>query len=193
MTVGTAATTVAIVAADKDKNVKIYGNYNEDEGYWFNKEKFFINVIADSQAEAERIARELSRASCRSRGGHLSILEINNHRLRPPAASILDSRYGTDIQFKCSTDIETPGPLSIFITTEKQENSERLAKELADEACREDGKTARIIKIDNALRSISFLVLDKWYASEINFICADEMQTPSDSMTNGTEATPPIN
>ncbi len=133
-TVGVATVTPVVVAADinKDSNVKIYGNYNDDHGYWLDKDKFHIYVEADSQDESERIARVLSSESCEKRGRFFSILKIQNDQLAPPSVSIFDDKYSTEIQFTCTTTEKAKlEPSSIFVTTEDQDNSVRLARGLA--------------------------------------------------------------
>jgi len=200
--VGATATTATVIAVDnyKDENVKIYGNYNNDYGFWFDKEKFNIYVVANSQDESERIARELSSESCQKREKVFSILNLNNNRERPPFASIFDSKYATEIQFKCTFESAKSDPSSIFITTEDQDNSERLARELANESCQSRGENITIIKVDNYLRPISLLVLDKWYASDITYRCSikttegdivetDEPQSTPNNSINRTENT----
>ena len=172
-TVGLTAITASGMVTD-DENIKVHGNYNDDHGYWFDKDKFFIDVEADSEDHAERVARELSGKSCQKREKAFSILELHNYRLRPPFASIFDNKYATEIQFKCTSETAKSDPSSILVSTEDQDSSEQLARELATEACQSEKEYMTIIQVDNYLRPISLLVLDKWYASNITFRCSNK-------------------
>lgn len=205
-TVGATATTAAVIAADvtdkdKEENVRIYGNYKDEQGFWLDKDKFGIFVIADSQIEAERIARDLSRESCLQRDRFYSILSMQSERIGPPLASILDSKYAAEIGFSCTTDMTISGNYSIRVTTENQDNSERLARELAHESCQNREEDISIIEVDNYLRPVSLLVLDAWYATDITFSCVakttdeqvinpNEPQRTPDNSNNRTEDAP---
>lgn len=198
--VGATATTAAVIAIDaahkdKDKNVKIYGNYNDENGFWLDKDKFSIFVIADSQYKAERIARKLSREACQQKGRFFSILSMQNER---PYSLI--TRYDTEISFNCTSEMTRSETYSILVTTEDQNNSERLARELANESCKDREEDIAIIDVDNYLRPVSLLVLDAWYATNITFSCvaktteahiinSNEPHSTSDNSINQTENT----
>jgi hypothetical protein len=74
---GAVGTTAAVAIDIRDGSpVKVYGNYGDEHGYWFDKELYFVWVTSDNTDVSERVARATATEACAQRGKPLKVADI---------------------------------------------------------------------------------------------------------------------
>ncbi len=103
---GAVGTTV-VVAADigESSPVRVYGNYDNKQGYWFDKELYFVWASSDSKEVSERVARATATNACTQRGGKsLRVTKTGAWRQWPPFAPIYRKSYAFEMKFRCDNN-----------------------------------------------------------------------------------------
>ncbi|MCW8892225.1 MAG: hypothetical protein OQL18_02770 [Deltaproteobacteria bacterium] len=102
---GAVATTAAVaVDIGESSPVKVYGNYGDEHGYWFDKELYFIWVTSDSTDVSERVARATATDSCVRRGKALRVTDTSAWREWPPFAPIYRKSFAFEMKFRCDNE-----------------------------------------------------------------------------------------
>ena len=67
----------AAVAADigESSPVKVYGNYGDDHGFWFDRDLFSVSVISESPEESKQVAHDTAINSCAQRDKILNVVK----------------------------------------------------------------------------------------------------------------------
>ena len=97
------AGTVATHDETKSRATRVFGNYGDEEGYWFDRELYYVSVNSESPEESERVARGTATTSCAKRKRHLQIVKLEATR---DWMALFRPRFSFWIQFRCSQNAE---------------------------------------------------------------------------------------
>jgi hypothetical protein len=78
---------------------KVYGNYGDDSGCWFDKELYRVLVTSLSAEASERVARSTATDACRQKGGksmRVTDTSASRHGLAPI--------YWFEMKFRCDNE-----------------------------------------------------------------------------------------
>lgn len=98
--VGTSAAVVANEGAKE--GTKVYGTYRD--GFWFDRDRFSVWVVADSPDEAERVARSTATDSCRQQGKDVTPIYSNAWQERALFIPMKLDRFSFEMQFRCGSE-----------------------------------------------------------------------------------------
>jgi hypothetical protein len=95
-----ASTTGAIVSRDAaPPAVNIYGNF--EDGFWFDRKLYSVWVIANSSAEANRIATDTATMSCAKRSGTVRLERFKEWQERALFIPMKIQRFSYEAKFRC--------------------------------------------------------------------------------------------
>ncbi len=88
----------AVAAHKKNANSQTVVDGNYKDGFWFDRDLFFVQVISDSTEESKRVAHDTATNSCAQQGKALKVVETDD-RLAWPA--IKATRFPYWLKFRC--------------------------------------------------------------------------------------------
>ena len=106
---GAVGTTAAVAIDIRDSSpVKVYGNYGDEHGYWFDKELYFVWVTSDSTDVSERVARATAIEACAQRAKSLKVADTRAWRQWPPFTHSYQKSFGFELKFRCDNTPNDP-------------------------------------------------------------------------------------
>lgn len=91
---------------DGPTDTEVRGNY--ENGFWFDRDLFFVWVTAYSSDEAERVARLTATDSCLKREKPLKVMYTKDWQERRLFIPVKIDRFSYEIRFRCVADLEAP-------------------------------------------------------------------------------------
>lgn len=102
------ATAVVVAGQEASSRIRVYGNYADEQGYWFNRELYNVWVVSDSPEDSERVARATATDSCERKGKSPTVGKTRAWREWPPFAPIFEKRYSFEMRFRCDNQPDDP-------------------------------------------------------------------------------------